>query len=420
MTQIKDALQDFNPWWKEEFKIEFKEREIYKKIQKFLPLPQIIAFTGLRRVGKTTLMLKIIEDAIKKGFNSGNIIYFSFDEFKEIEIRKVMDEYEELMEKSLKKEKYLLLLDEIQKLNNWEEHLKRIYDLFKDNVKIIISGSESLFLKRKSKETLAGRIFEFKIEPLSFKEFLYFKNIEFKSVELYKKELISLFKEFTLTLGFPELVEIKEKEIIKKYIKEGIIEKIIYRDIPALFKIKEISLLESLLNIFLENPGQLVDISELAKKLKISRQTLSSYLSYLEEAFLIRKLYNFSKSRRKVERKLRKYYPTIISTDILFKEDILSKSKVFEWLIVNQLNAEFFWRDPYKNEVDIVMVNEKLMPVEIKYGKIDDLKGILAFMRKFKVDEGFIISFDLEKKQNINNKIISVIPAFKFLLKDKK
>jgi hypothetical protein len=420
MTQIKDALQDFNPWWKEEFKIEFKEREIYKKIQKFLPLPQIIAFTGLRRVGKTTLMLKIIEDTIKKGFNSGNIIYFSFDEFKEIEIRKVMDEYEELMEKSLKKEKYLLLLDEIQKLNNWEEHLKRIYDLFKDNVKIIISGSESLFLKRKSKETLAGRIFEFKIEPLSFKEFLYFKNIEFKSVELYKKELISLFKEFTLTLGFPELVEIKEKEIIKKYIKEGIIEKIIYRDIPALFKIKEISLLESLLNIFLENPGQLVDISELAKKLKISRQTLSSYLSYLEEAFLIRKLYNFSKSRRKVERKLRKYYPTIISTDILFKEDILSKSKVFEWLIVNQLNAEFFWRDPYKNEVDIVMVNEKLMPVEIKYGKIDDLKGILAFMRKFKVDEGFIISFDLEKKQNINNKIISVIPAFKFLLKDKK
>ncbi|RLI91742.1 MAG: ATP-binding protein, partial [Candidatus Altiarchaeales archaeon] len=63
MTTIKEALKDSNPWWKGKFRLEFKEREIYKQIQKFLPLPQIIALTGLRRVGKTTLMLKIVEDA---------------------------------------------------------------------------------------------------------------------------------------------------------------------------------------------------------------------------------------------------------------------------------------------------------------------------------------------------------------------
>lgn len=415
MTEINEALQDFNPWWKEGFKVEFKEREIYRQIKKFLPMTQIIAFTGLRRVGKTTLMLKIVEDAIKKGFEPKNIVYFSFDEFRETEIRVVLDKYEELMEKNFRKSEYLLLLDEIQKVNNWENQLKSIYDIFGKHIKIIISGSESLFIKNKSKETLAGRIFEFKLEPLSFREFLYFKQVDFKPVNLYKKELTKLLDEFILTLGFPELVGIKDKEVIKKYIKESIIEKVIFRDMQKLFNIKDVSLLESLLNIFLEEPGQLIEISKLAKELNISRQTLSDYLTYLEKAFLIKKLYNFSKSRRKVERKLKKYYPALISANLLFREDNFSKSKVFEWLLVMQLKAEFFWRDPYKNEVDIILADKKPIPIEVKYGKIDS-KGILAFMKKFKINKGCIISKDIEEKRNINGKIISVIPAFKFLL----
>lgn len=148
MAKIKDVLRDLNPWWKGELEIEYKQREIYEQIKKFMPLPQIIALTGLRRVGKTTLMQKIIEDAIENGFDSRNIIYFSFDEFREAEIRGVMRRYEELMEKDFRRQgKYLLLLDEIQKLSNWENQLKSIYDLFGKKVKIIISGSESLFIK---------------------------------------------------------------------------------------------------------------------------------------------------------------------------------------------------------------------------------------------------------------------------------
>ena len=416
MAEIKEALQDLNPWWKGGFEIEFKQREIYKEVKKFLTLPQIIAFTGLRRVGKTTLMFKIIEDAIKDSFDSKSIIYFSFDEFREKEVREVIKEYEELMEKDFREGKYLLLLDEIQKLRNWEDQLKSIYDTFGKKVKIIISGSESLFIRKKSKETLAGRIFEFKIEFLSFKEFLFFKNITLKPINLYRKELIKLFKEFILTFGFPELVDIKEKEVIKKYIKESIVEKIVFSDIPKLFRIKDITIIESLLNILMEEPGQLIEISELAKELKISRQTLSNYLIYLEESFLIRKLYNFSRNRRKIERKLKKYYSTIISPGLLFKDDDLSKSKVFEWFIVNQLKAEFFWRDPYKNEVDVILVNKGPIPIEIKYGKINP-KGLIVFMKRFKINECYIITLEKEEIQKINGKTISIIPAFKFLLK---
>lgn len=415
MTDIKEAFKDFNPWWQGKFRVEFKEREIYRKIQKFIPLPQIIALTGLRRVGKTTLMLKIIEDAINGGFEPKNIIYFSFDEFREIEIRKVIRAYEEMIEKDFRNEKYLLLLDEVQKLNNWGDQLKVIYDTFK-NIKIIISGSEYLFIKAKSKESLAGRIFEFKLNPLSFKEFLSFKGIDLKPIGLYEMELRKLFNEFILTSGFPELVGIKEKEIIKKYIMEGIIEKVIYRDLTRLFRIKDLSVIESLINIFMEEPGQIIELSDLAKELKISRQTLSNYLCYLEESFLIRKLYNFSKSRRKVERKLKKYYPTIVSVNLLFKEDDLSKSKVFECLVVNQLGAEFFWRDTYKNEIDVIIADGKVTPIEIKYGKIGT-KALMVFSKKFKVNESYIISLEKEEQQKINGKVISIIPAFKFLLK---
>lgn len=419
MAEIKLLLRDFNPWWKENFVVDFRDRIVFKQIQKFLPLPQIIALTGLRRVGKTTLMLKIVDDFIGSGFNAMNIVYFAFDEFKEIEIRSVLKEYEELMEKNLREEKFLFLFDEIQKLSNWENQLKTIYDLFGKNAKIIISGSESLFIKKKSRETLAGRIFEFKLEQLSFKEFLDFKGIKFEPIGLYEMELKKLFNEFVFTLGFPELVDVREKDIIKKYVKESVVEKIVFKDIPKLFKIKNISIIESLLNIFLDNPGQLIEIGGLAKELGVSRQTVSNYLHYLEESFLIKKLYNFSRNRRKIERKLKKFYPTILSVDLLFAEDGFSKSKVFEWLLVNQLNAEFFWRDAYKNEVDMVFVNKKIIPIEIKFGRIES-RGLLAFMKKFSINEGLIVSFDKEEKLIIDGKTISIVPAFKFLLNMEK
>jgi predicted AAA+ superfamily ATPase len=419
MADIIETLKDSNYWWKEEFILQYHKRNILSQLSRYIPLPQIIALTGLRRVGKTTLMQKIAYDYIKNGFDVKKIIYFSFDEFREIEIRDVLKAYEVIMEKNLRKDRYLLLLDEIQKLINWEDQLKRVYDIYGQNIKIIISGSGSLFIKKKSRETLSGRIFEFKIDLLSFEEFLRFKGVDVQPIGLYEKELTGFFREYQFSLGFPELVGIKDKQIILKYIKESILEKVIYRDIPQLFKIKDITVLGSLLEIIIDRPGQLIEITGLAKELNLSRQTLSSYLIYLEESFLLRKLYNYSNNKRKSERKLKKYYPSIL-LDIIFKNDDLSRSKVFEWIIVHQLDGEFFWRDSYKNEVDIIIAKNRPVPIEIKYGKINT-KGLLAFMKKFDVDTGYIISYDREEQLIVDHYTIEIIPAYKFLLQiDKK
>lgn len=414
MTHIRRVLPDSNEWWKGEFELEYHERDILGHVSKFLPLPQIIAFTGLRRVGKTTLMFKIASDFIDGGLDPKNVIYFSFDDFRDAQVSEVIREYEELMGKNIKEGKYLLLLDEIQKLTNWEDQVKRIYDIYGKRVKIILSGSESLFLRKKSKETLSGRIFEFKVNTLSFREFLRFNETEFQPVELYERELAELFQQFIQTQGFPELVGIGDREIILKYIRESIIEKIVYRDISQLFKVRDVGVLDSLLKIIIDRPGQLVDISDLGKELNVSRQSVSNYLMYLQESFLVRKLYNFSTNRRKTERKLKKYYSTLL-LDAVFEEDKLSRSRVFEWLMVNHLGAEFFWRDSYKHEVDVVIANEKVVPVEIKAGKIET-KGLVTFMEKFGVDKGYIVTPDREERLEGRGKVIEVVKGYKFLM----
>ena len=414
---INEELRDFNPWWAEKFELKIKDREIYRQIKKFLHMPQIIALTGLRRVGKTTLMRKIVLDYIKDGFESKNIIYFSFDEFRNVSLKEILKNYEELFSREIKNQKSLVFFDEIQKLEDWENQVKAIYDLYKDKMKIIISGSESLFIKTRSKENLAGRIFEFRINPLSFREFLEFNEKKFDNLKLYEKELLKLFKEFIYCQGFPELIGVKDKEIITKYLKEGIVDKILYRDIPELFKIKDISVLSSILKIFMEEPGQIIELADLASELKITRQTLALYLRYLEDSYLIRKIYNFSKNKRKIEKKLKKYYPSIMSPALLFEEDDSYRSRVFECFLVNQLNSEFFWRDKLKNEVDIILTKEKIMPIEIKYGKIE-VKGLLAFMKKFKINESCIISLNKEEEIKLDNKKVKVIPAFKFLIEE--
>ncbi len=412
--RMREALKETNEWWKNQFRLDYESREIYNQIKKFVATKQILALIGLRRVGKTTLMLKIVQDKLKSGFNPENIVYFSFDDFRDVKIKEIVNAYAELMNKNLNKSKYLFLFDEIQKINGWEEQTKRIYDNYK-NFKIIVSGSESLFIRKKIRESLAGRFFEFRINQLSFKEFLRFKNIEIKNIQLYKEELIRSFKEYLLCNGFPEILD-SDKEVITKYIKENIIEKVIYRDIPQIFPVRDVAILEGLFNIILFDPGEIIDLNSLADDLDISRQTASTYLDYLEKSFLIQKVYNFSKNIRKTERKLKKYYPAIIHPKLIEKE---KWGKILETAMVLQLNAEFFWRDTYKNEVDIVLVDDKIIPVEIKSGNKFNVKPMLNFMKKFNIKNGFIVSLNEEKIIKQKRKLIEIIPAYKFLLERK-
>jgi len=166
--RLFDALERSNLWWKGDFELDYKPRKVYEEIKNFIKSRQIISLTGLRRTGKTTILFKIIKDSIAE-YGKENIVYFSFDDFREVKLLEVIEAYFELMKKN-NNESILFLFDEIQKIPGWEEQLKRIYDENK-KFKFVISGSESLFIRRGTRESLAGRMFEFQIKTLCFKEF---------------------------------------------------------------------------------------------------------------------------------------------------------------------------------------------------------------------------------------------------------
>ena len=259
---------------------------------------------------------------------------------------------------------------------------------------------------------MAGRIFEFKVNPLTFKEFLFFRGKKFDNLNLYRKELLLEFDKYIVCNGFPEIVE-ESEEICEKYINENVIEKILFKDIPQIVPIDNIPALEQILKIILNEPGQIINFEDLSRDLGISRQTISLYIEYLEKSFLIKKLYNFSRNQRKTQKKYKKYYPSIILRDVSRKREKFGK--VFETFIINELNGEFFFRDVYKNEVDLVLIKPDVVAIEIKSGEIKerDLVPLQKFAKKYKPKKAIVISYNIEKK--IKN--IEIIPFYKYLLK---
>lgn len=411
--RLKIILKETNPWWAQDYKLRnYTDREIFSEIEKFFQMRQIIALVGLRRTGKTILMLKIIERyaVLLRG---ENIMYFSFDDFSSLDIEDITEAYKGIFQDSdLKAGKFLFCFDEIQKLANWQEKIKRLYDTY-PNVKIIISGSENLFLRKRIKETLGGRIFEFNVTPLTFKEYIHFtKNDKLlKNLQLHKENIIKLYRSFLKTNGFPELASVNDSMIIHKYLKESVIDKILFKDIPQLFNIKNVDILAEILDIIIFSPGQIIDIVKLSKELGLTRQVISNYLDYLEKAFLIKKIYNFSKNMRKQKRSFKKYYPAITFPTVVDS----SFPACFENSLIWQLGAQFFWRDAYKNEVDAVIVKEgkRVVPVEIKTGKVET-KALEYFLKKYKQRKGIILTLDTEGRARQQ---IEIIPFYKYLLK---
>jgi len=145
-------------------------------------------------------------------------------------------------------------------------------------------------------------------------------------------------------------------------------------------------------------------------------------LLYLEEAFLIKKIYNFSRNRITSEKKSKKFYLSSTSFFPYLHQEI-DESRIMENLIATEINSRFFWRTPQKDEVDFILEDNKISPLEVKYkNKISDkdIKTTIKFCKKFKLDEGIIITKDTNEKRIFTKEntkiIINLIPAWEFLL----
>jgi predicted AAA+ superfamily ATPase len=412
----------FNPWWRTGEvppSLVGRRRKVFKELQPYLDLRQILILYGLRRAGKTTLMFQIIEELLKKrGVSPLQVLYFSFDEESE-DIAEILKTYEtEVLEERVSDGREIyLFLDEIQKLGSWPDKVKIVYDL-NPNVKIFLSGSAALNLSKGGKESLAGRFFEFLIEPLDFDEYLDFKNIEIdrRRETVYEAEIKRSLKDFMITGGFIEALELDDIRR-RKYFREGLLERVIFRDLPESFSIRSTDLLYRCMNVFAAHPGMILDYSNLGNDLGYDQRTVSDYVSYLEYAMLASKLYNYSPNRLTSEKKMRKVYTsnTAFSFALSGESDF---SALAEQLFANTLKAGFFWRSPQKDEVDLVLASEEgVVPIEIKMRsdiKARDAKPLFKFMTKYGIGWGIIITSNLETAFRDGDLKVEVIPYWRY------
>lgn len=420
-----------NPWWQDkEIKLPEFERDLLEKIMEYAKYKQIIAVTGLRRVGKTVMLKQIIR---KLKAPKNNICYISFDDidFQKYNVAEDLINY--FLEFSEKGKMRYLFLDEVQKLQNWQDLLKTYYDSEED-IKIFVSGSSSLELS-KNKETLAGRILAFHMTVLSFGEFARYFGMEHKASEknLFreydlkfsgKKERYGELFERYLTKGaFPEMLDINDEEFIKKYIKESVIEKTIV-DISKIANEDEKTIYE-LLRLLANSNARTFEIINLSNTLKINRNLVSKYISLLEKSFLIKVAYNFTASVVKQVRSSKKQYSahsSIVIALLDYPFEIINTEvagHLVESVVANSTDKPSFWRTPQKDEVDIVAKRKKeIMAIEVKYKSQiaeEDFKPLIKFCGEFGLKRGIIVTKNLLEKRNKDNVEIFLIPAWLFL-----
>lgn len=414
---MENNLLKYNRHWEKGFIYPYpKKRTIFQSIFSLIRKRQIIEITGLRRVGKSTIIFQIINQLVEQKVNRFRLFYFTFDEIQP-PIESLLSQYAIQTGIDYKKETVYVFLDEIQKLKQFQNQIKVYYDLY-PNIKFVISGSTSLFIRKKTQESLAGRTFSFTINPLSFPEYLIFKgkNHLLDKPALYEHELE---KEFTIFLHSQFIESIKLKTVSeKKEYFSSIIKKIIYEDLPSIVAFNNPSLLFRIVRFIAQKPGCVINNIHLAQELGISNKTVALYLFYLEEALLIKKYYNFSKNLISSEKKLKRYYlasPSFSSSLV----DFSNPGELLENYVASLLSSSYFYRDVYQHEIDFVITKAKsIIPIEIKSSKNifpNDTKNLLLFMKKFFIQKGVIIYRGIrEKKITKNGKNIDLIPYYKF------
>ena len=411
------------------------ETSLFEHAAKKLHDRSILSVVGLRRTGKSTLLYQLADMLLRNGTQPKRVFYFSFDETTSKKPEVIDDLIREYFSSVCKepldsKETHYIILDEVQKVEDWQGVVKRHYDL-KYGIKFVVSGSQTLMLKGKTRESLAGRTRDFTSNPLSFREFLKFKGMKVPHLpakELYrqflpeKEKMRNLFEEFLLKGGFPETVGYNAQET-QGYIK-SVVEKIVFIDIPLQFKVENPEILMRMLELLSSNTAQLFELEKITGTLSINRNTAAAYLSHLENAFLIKLCYNCTKSKAKQLRTRRKAYiaDTGIANTMLRKnslsEDPEYAGLLAETAIFNEIARKhdaFFWRDKSQNEIDILAkINGKISPVEVKYRNeitAKDTSTIERYVKEHKT-QGTIVTKDTYKHE----RRLTFMPAWLFCM----
>jgi len=414
-------------------------RELLTEVIDFLDEENIILLTGARQTGKTSLLYLLIKHLWNSDFPPSQTVYFDLENIHDFTLLNDLKDFNIFLELLKKKgvdpaERAYVFIDEIQHLSNPSSFLKYLHDHYKPRLKFIVTGSSSLEIKKKFTDRLTGRVYNFLVKPLNFREFLRFKNED----ELYallepfhfsdwlsqitpenkikkidhtqKRKIDDLTGEYLIFGGYPAVTLKKKSQIRKKDLQE-IYSLYVLRDIRDLGKIADIIGYNRLVSLLALQIGNLVKDQELALSSGLSRPTVKKYLFLLENTYVLKLVPPFFTNKRKELVKT----PKIFFEDIGIRNGVLNnfsalnqrtdRGAILENFVFNQLSKQEeqpdnirIWRTQNRNEVDFIW--QKNPP------------GLKSFLNVYQSEKAFVIHLGEFHIRKFKDTIIYAIPAW--------
>lgn len=403
-------------------------RDIEEKYEDLIESKQIIVATGVRRSGKSSFLKLLAKEILEKETDEKQFFYVNFDDeffvnFDKNNFNDLLNAYWEIGETG---KIVYCFFDEIQNVKYWEKWVNKLYEMGK--FKIFVTGSNATLLSSEIATSLTGRNYPIEIFPFSFKEYLCYQNIGYP-LEMSSGEKAVLKKEFDKYLvsgGFPESIG-NRLDILDEYYKN-----IIYKDIIARYKIKQVESFRELSFFLLSNIASPATFRKLAslqaeKKLNLSSMTVKKFIGYLENSYL---LFSVKKFEPSIKKQLVNPFKVYGIDNGLIQSVAFSISnnfnKLYENLVFLELrrrkgNQVYYFKNKF--ETDFIVKNkEKILLYQVSYNLSNpqtlerEKRGLLEAMDTLKQKEGIIINDYLEKEEKSDNKIISYVPLWKWLL----
>ena len=413
---IKEQREELEKIEKEEKII---ERTGLNKSKESLKYPNILAILGIRRCGKSIFSYLLAKPH--------KFAYINFDDerlagLKSDDLNKILESFYELYE-----DIDYIILDEIQNVDNWELFVNRL----RRTKKIILTGSNSKLLSGELSTHLTGRYLDIILFPFSFKEFLKLKEVKENKVYTTqeKAEIMKTLQEYLEIGGFPEAYKFGKGMISKIY------EDILTKDILLRHNISKKEEIKKLAKYLITNSSGEITYSKLARIFNIKHvSTISNWISYLENAFLIFRLERFDFKLKQQFIAPKKVY--CIDSGLMnyigfkFSEN---KGKVIENEVALELQRRkakensfevYYWKDYQQNEVDFVIKRDKKIESLIQVSYINskeeikerEITALLKSSKELRCNNLIVITWDYETEEKFDGENIKFIPLWKWLL----
>ena len=422
-------------FWEKEIATGIPRQDYLDKIKRFLPTDEVVALTGVRRCGKSTILLQALTELFKAKVPRTNTLYVNFEDpkfYSSLNIELLDSIWQAYIDYLKPRGKIYLVLDEVQKVKGWEHWVRSMYDR-KVNVKIFVTGSNSELLSPEFATILTGRHLQLPVTPLNFREFLRFKGMTVESSELWsvknRSKLLNFSLEYLVTGGFPKVV-LTEDESLRKELLSQYFNDILTKDIVERYKVRDVSKLRNLALFYSTNftRGYSFNKVKNVADFSLSLDSVHRFSHYMENAFLLYFLQRFSYSIKNQMQAQRKVYlvDNGIHSAVAFKfsedKDKLLENAVYQ--ILRSANREVYYYSE-KREVDFVC--KQGLKVKELYNvcySLDDKETLLREtaaliegMKYFKLKESSLIIAEGNKRQiSEQGFTISIVPFYKWAL----